>query len=380
MKLYEVPTPAVLVDLDSLEENIRRAAQLAGSRGKELWPMFKTSKSSYIARLQVEAGAKGFLCSCVEEAEVIVGKKLAKIIMLAYPVADRMKVERVIRLAEQGTRVILRIDNLEQAELLEKYLKEFGARLEYCVKVDVGYGRLGVKPGDVGVFVRKLCRFSHLEFVGIATHQGHAYHAGDPSEVEKIARESALAMDRALRALKREGFEAEIVGAGSTPTYRFDVEEPIYTHLFPGNYVFYDRSQVLVYGSAKLENCALTLLTTFVSVPQHAGGRLAVIDAGWNYIDRELRGGIEGYGQLIEKPRSVVVRISQEISLVETREEAVKVGEKVRVLPNHACYTSNAADMLVAHRGDKVVGLIPLDARKKVPSFYRETGLPKVLE
>jgi len=378
LNIYELPTPVVLVDLDRVERNVRVVANLARSYGKCLWPMFKTTKSSFIARLQRDVGSDGFLCSGVAEAEVLVSKGVTRTVMIAYPIADEWGLSKVARLIENGARVIVRIDNLRVAEFLSNGLRSRGFRIEYCVKVDVGYGRLGVKPEDVGLFVSKLSRFNNLEFVGIVTHQGQAYKARNPQEVEAVAKRSAELMELAVKSLRRYGFEPEIVGAGSTPTLRFDVREGIYTHLFPGNYVYYDRTQALVYGSASIDDCALTILATVTSIPQHSSGRIAIINAGSRYIERDVRGGLRGYGQLVEHPKVVVTRVSQEIAVLDISEEGVEVGEKVRIIPNHSCYTNNAVNFIVGHRGGKVVGIIPLDAKEDRVIEEELIGIPRI--
>ncbi len=364
MEIHDLPTPLVLVDLEKLENNILSAARMVKDNGKALWPMFKTTKSTFIAKLQRQAGATGFLCGSLAEAEALIYKGITSTVMLAYPIADKNSLNRLIKLIESDARVILRIDNFELANLLNECFKSKGLKVEYCIKVDVDYHRLGVKPNNVGRFAHKLQRFSNLKFIGIVTHQGNAYRANSPREVEEVAKNSAELMHTALLSLKEYGFEPEIVGAGSTPTFRFDVKEPIYTHLFPGNYVYYDRTQALVYGSASINDCALTLLSTIISIPEHSNGGLAVINAGSRYFDREIRGGLKGYGQLLEYPNAIVNKVSQEIALVKLNGEKVGVGDKVRVLINHACYTNNAADFLVMHRGGRVENIVSIDARE----------------
>jgi len=356
----------VLVDLDKLERNVYTIANKVRSKGKILWPMFKTTKSTFIARLQEKAGAEGFLCGSVAEAETLVNKGITNTVMLAYPTVDSGELDRIANLIERDVRVIIRIDNVRLASLIDRSFHSKGLKIEYCIKVDVGYQRLGVRPENVGSFAWKLRRFSSLEFTGIVTHQGNAYSARNPLEVRHIAKRSAELMEVTLKFLKRYGLEPEIVGAGSTPTLRFDIEEPIYTHLFPGNYVYYDRTQALVYGSAKIEDCALTVLATIISVPEHSSGNVAVINAGGRYFDKEIRGGLKGYGQLVEYPKVVVSRVSQEIALLDTSMEKVEVGEKVNIITNHSCYTNNAVNILIGHRNRRVTNIIPIDAKEDI--------------
>ncbi len=298
--------------------------------------------------------------------------------MISHPIVDEWSLSKVVDFIEGSARIIVRVDNLRTAEFLNSMLRSKGLRIEYCVKVDVGYGRLGVRPEDVGLFVQKLRRFSNLEFIGVVTHQGNAYKARSPREVEVVARHGAELVELAVKSLRRYGFEPEIVGAGSTPTLRFDVREDIYTHLFPGNYVYYDRAQALVYGSASIDDCALTILATVTSIPQHSSSRIAIINAGSRYIERDVRGSLRGYGQLVEHPKVLVTRVSQEIAVLDISEESVEVGEKVRIIPNHSCYTNNAVNFILGHRSGRVVGIIPLDAKEDRIIEEELIGIPRI--
>ena len=368
MSVLDLPTPCVLVDLDKLEKNIRNAMDQARRHGKKLWPMVKTFKSTYIAKILRDHGADGFLCGTIDEAEVLVEHGLGKTLMLAYPVADEANLKRVVKLVESGTRLILRIDNRENAEFLNEQLRRYGISLDYVVKVDVGLHRLGVKPERVVDFVKSLEKFQNLNFVGIATHPGNAYGARNPREVEEIAKDVAKKMETAVRSLESAGYKLEIVGTGSTPTLRFDVEEPVYTHLFPGNFVYYDRMQALVYGSAALDDCALTVLATVISKPEHAEGKLAIVNVGSKYLglDKGAHGieVVKGYGHIVEHPKAVIVGLSEEVGEVDISEEpSVKVGEKINIIPNHSCVANNATSYLVGHRKGRVERLIRVDMR-----------------
>jgi len=368
VSIYDLPTPVVLVDLEKLERNIRRATELASKNGKKLWPMVKTHKSLYIAGLQKQYGADGFLCGTIDEAEVLAEAMLIKNLMLAYPVADVQNLKRVVRIAERGIRVILRLDNKQVAELLDEQLRGYGITLDYVVKVDVGLHRLGVKPERVADFVKSLQQYKRLNFVGVATHPGHVYGSRSPAEVGAVAKDVTRKTEFVVKSLRNAGFEPEIVGTGSTPTFRFDVQEPIYTHLFPGNYPFYDRMQAEVFGSATLDDCALTVLVTVISIPEHAEGKLAIINAGSKYfgLDRGAHGIelVKGFGRIVEHPNAVIIGLSEEVGEVDiSNEPTVRVGEKVNVIPNHSCVVCNATSYLIGHRGGKVEKIIKVDAR-----------------
>lgn len=369
MNIYELPTPLVLVDISRLFNNLRKVFESAKTFGKKIWPMSKSHKSSYIAFIQSTLGADGFTVGTIDEAEVLVEKGLAKAIMLGNVyVADRESLSRVIDIAEQGVRVILRLDNLDVATFVDSELGKYRLKLDYVVKVDVGLHRFGVRAENVVKFVKSLKRLENLNFIGVVTHPGHVYSCLDSECVARVARETSRIMASVALSLRNEGFDLEIIGTGSTPTIDFDLKDPTYTHLFPGNFVYYDRVQAEVFGSAKLDDCALTVLTTVVSIPEHSGGRLAVVNVGSKYLglDRGAHGVelVRGFGRLVEHPKVLVVKLSEEVGVIDIEEDnSIRVGEKVRVIPNHACVVSNATSYIVFHENERVLGLAEVDMR-----------------
>lgn len=367
LNIYDLPTPTVLVDLDRLNSNIERVSANARRKNKILWPMFKTTKSSYIAKLQADAGATGFLCSSIYEAEKLIEHQISNTIMLAYPTVDSLELNKIAKFLKDGVRVIVRLDDVNVAKTIDKFLDKFDLKIEYCIKVNVGYSRYGVNPSDVGDFVKKLTQFRNLKFIGLVTHQGNAYGANRPEEVKEIALEASKNMKFALELVRKEGFEPEIIGAGSTPTLNFDIEDSLYTHLFPGNYVYYDRMQALLYRSATLNDCALSILVTINSIPDHAKNKFAMINAGSRYFDKRTHRKLKGYGQAIEHPKAIVLSVSQEVSKMDiSKEKEIRVGEKIRVIPNHSCFTNDFASMLVGCRNNEVKAIIRIDAKTEL--------------
>lgn len=362
--LNELSTPVVVLDLDTLESNIEKATKLTQRYGKELWPIIKTHKSMFLAKLQKKAGATGFVCGTIDEAEMLTYTNIGDTLMMAYPISDKKSFSRIAKLMKTGVRVIFRIDNKKIAELLQKHLKRRDLRAEFTVIVDVGYHRHGVRPEVVGDFVKELEQFARLGFEGVVTHPGHAYAAKNPHEVERIAREATKQMQTAVKSLEEYNITPQIIGTGSTPTFRYDVREDLYTHLFPGNYVYYDREQVALFGSAKFENCALRVLTTVLSLPQHANNTLAIIDAGSAYFDTKRSDLLDGYGRIMDHPEAQLSSLSQEIGKVVISDNSnIKIGDLLEVIPNHACFSNNSVSYIIGHRNGDIKRLIPVTVR-----------------
>ncbi|MEM2021857.1 MAG: alanine racemase [Zestosphaera sp.] len=365
MNVLELPTPSILVDLDVLRANIRGMADLCKANNKELWPMVKTHKSSVIARMQYEAGAEGFLVGTIEEAEVLASKGFTNI-MMAYPVVSPENLKRVIDLTREA-RVVLTLDSVETASLVNKILNKHGVSMEYLIKVDCGGRRLGVEPEKVTRLAEKLREFTYLKLRGVCTHSGHAYNVRSAEEVRQTAEDEVRALRTAVDLLKDEGYEASVVATGCTPTARYVVRSEVVNVMRPGSYVFYDAMQVAL-GTTTIENCALTVLATVISRP--APNRL-IIDAGSKTLsaDRSSRNIpiLRGYGIVKEHPELTVTSLSEEVGKIEVEGRTdVGVGDKIEIIPSHACVVANNTSYLVGHRGGEVEAIIPVDARERI--------------
>jgi len=364
LRVSELPTPSVLVNLDILRVNVREMADLCRTHGKELWPMVKTHKSTAIARMQHEAGAGGFLAGTIEEAEALISKGF-KNIMMAYPIANPENLRRVITLSK-GARIILTIDNVEVASLTNRLLREHNASLEYLVKIDSGGHRLGVKPEDAANLLRKLQEFNKLRFAGICTHPGHAYASKNVEELRESAEDEVRALRTAATLLRENGYEVSVVATGSTPTAKYAVKSDVVTVMRPGNYVFYDAMQVAL-GTVKEDRCALSVLATVISRP--APDRL-IIDAGSKTLSAD-RGAhstaiLKSYGIVRGHPELKIVSLSEEVGKVSVDGSTdVRVGDKIEIIPTHACVVANNTSYLIGYRGEDVEALIPVDARER---------------
>ena len=242
-------TPAILLDLDVLEENIRTYAEKAKACGKALWPMVKTHKSSEIAAMQASAGCGGFLCGTLDEAEQLAADGFQHL-MYAYPAAAGPSIQRIIALAKQVPDFIVRLDSVEAAEALEEAAAEAAEdpeaagkaafQVKYTVILDCGLHRFGISAEKIAEFVEKLRIFPHLLWKGISTHPGHVYGAASAAEVPEYCAEEAEQIGAAVRNLKAAGLDPEIVSSGSTPTFAANIGDPVINMYHPGNYVFND--------------------------------------------------------------------------------------------------------------------------------------------
>jgi D-serine deaminase-like pyridoxal phosphate-dependent protein len=359
--LGDLSTPAVVVDLDVLERNVSRMAARAREAGVRLRPHAKTHKCPEIGRLQRDAGAWGLSLAKVGEAEVFVDAGFDDL-FLAYPVVGADKGRRLLDLSDRA-RLAVGVDSVEGARTLAEPFREAGRSLDVLLKVDVGYGRVGVVPEQAAAVAARVAELPGLRLRGVFTHAGHGYTAADRAGVEEIARLEGERLCEAAAALRAAGLAVDEVSVGSTPTAARAMRVPGVTECRPGNYVFHDASQVAL-GTCSVEDCALTIVATVVSVP--APDR-AVVDAGSKTLSSDpLRPRAGGHGRIIGR-ESRIEKLSEEHGVVTVVPgESFKVGERVRILPNHACVVANLHDRLIGVSGDRVETVLDVAARGRV--------------
>ena len=359
--LGDLDTPAVVVDLDVLETNVRRMAERAREHGVRLRPHAKTHKVPEVARLQLAAGAAGISLAKVGEAEIFADAGFDDV-FLAYPTVGPDKGRRLLALADR-IRLAIGADSLEGAASVGEVFRAAGRRIDVLLKVDCGYHRVGVPPEKAPEIAVRLSETPGIALRGVFTHAGHAYLAGTRDEVERIAGEEGSILATAAESVRAAGVPVEEVSVGSTPTARGSMAVPGVTECRPGNYVYHDASQVSL-GTCAIEDCAMTVIATVVSVP--ASDR-AVLDCGSKTLSSDpLRPRADGHGWILGR-KSRLDRLSEEHGVVSVAAgETFRVGEKVRVLPNHACVVSNLHDRVVLARGDRIEGEWFVAARGRV--------------
>ena len=366
-------TPAILLDLDVLEENIRTYAEKAKACGKALWPMVKTHKSSEIAAMQASAGCGGFLCGTLDEAEQLAADGFQHL-MYAYPAAAGPSIQRIIALAKQVPDFIVRLDSVEAAEALEEAAAEAAEdpeaagkaafQVKYTVILDCGLHRFGISAEKIAEFVEKLRIFPHLLWKGISTHPGHVYGAASAAEVPGYCAEEAEQIGAAVRNLKAAGLDPEIVSSGSTPTYAANIGDPVINMYHPGNYVFNDAIQISN-GTAEEGNCALTVLATVISHPSEGH---FICDAGAKCLglDQGAHGNssLTGHGRVIGHPELKVSHLSEEVGQIEAAGPTdLKIGDRIRIIPNHSCSTANLTSRMTGIRKGQTDRVILVNMR-----------------
>jgi D-serine deaminase-like pyridoxal phosphate-dependent protein len=366
-------TPCVLIDQQKLERNIDRMQDAASARQMRLRPHAKTHKSVDLARLQIARGAVGICCAKPGEAEVFAEAGIRDI-RLPYPV-NPVSAGRILALLDR-THLSFIVDDLDVARRWADVMNAAGREVDVLVKVDVGFHRCGIDPEAAGAasFVVRVAELRGLRFRGLLSHAGHAYNAASEEEITRIADTEARLLSTLRDRVADAGVPVEEISVGATPTARFSLRQEAVTELRPGNYVYYDRTQVAL-GSATWEDCALTVLARVVSRP--APDRI-ILDAGSKTLTTDQAkgtGNTAGYGAVMQAldiaaadDSLLIERLSEEHATVKVREGASPLvpGDLVRIVPNHACVVSNLIDELWLVSGDQAVDRLEVSARGRV--------------
>jgi D-serine deaminase-like pyridoxal phosphate-dependent protein len=368
--IADLPTPAVLIESSRLTRNLSRMQAMANAHGLRLRPHAKTHKSTTIAALQIQRGAVGICCAKLGEAEVFADAGVLDI-RLPYPLHP-VNADRVFALAERVTLSFI-VDDPAVAQAWSDLAVARGRRLEVLVKVDVGLHRCGIDPESASApgTVRAIASMEGLIFRGLLSHAGNGYEKKSEREVRDVAiREAEILRDLAAASLVR----CDEISVGATPTARFSADEDGITELRPGNYAYYDRTQVGL-GSATWDDCALTVLARVVSRP--AADRV-ILDSGSKTLTNDgARGFTEmpGYGAVLRDPFVAepdpslkIDKLSEEHAVVKVidGQTRLRTGDLVRIVPNHSCVVSNLVDYVWLIDADSVLERLPVAARGRI--------------
>lgn len=360
----DIQTPCLVLDMDALERNIKKMGDYARDHGMRHRVHGKMHKSVDVAKLQEELGGSvGVCCQKVSEAEVFARGGI-KDILVSNQVRDPRKIERLANLPKLGARTIVCVDDVDNVADLSAAAVKAGTELEVFVEIDCGAGRCGVTTTPAVIEIAKVVEAAdNLKFTGIQAYQGAMQHM-DSYEDRKAKLDVAIAMVKdAVDGLKSEGIECELVSGGGTGSYYFEANSGVYNELQCGSYAFMDADYGRILDKdgnridqGEWEN-AFFILT---SVMSHAKADKAICDAGLKAqsIDSGLpviygRGDVE------------YIKCSDEHGVISDPNGALKVNDKLRLVPGHCDPTANVHDWYVGVRDGKVEVVWPVSARGK---------------
>lgn len=369
-------TPAVLVDLDTLEVNISRISQLAREAGLKLRPHVKIHENVSIAKKQIAAGACGVEAGVVEQAEAMAEQGIDDIIV-AHPSYYGGPKGEILKklLGKSDLKLAMVVDMLEQAEIISRVAQTAGRTAPVLIKIDLGKSaRFGIPPGKpVLNLATQLRKLPGVKFIGIYAHEMGVKPT--PEGKDEAALEAAEIMTEMARMLRNAGIEIEHVSVGASSTFpstcrlRKEGRFPELTEIHPGAFFIGDIRYMRAGGNTR-EACAVTVLTTVISA---AHDDWAVIDAGYKTFGSdtlfEYRDspdfwwqGRLSYGSVQGRPDLWLGRISAEIGIIYYKEtgKKLRLGERLEIVPNNATLTINIHDRIYGVRNGTVEEVIPV--------------------
>jgi D-serine deaminase-like pyridoxal phosphate-dependent protein len=361
MKITELDTPAVLIDLDVLERNLQRAQSYCDEHKILFRPHIKTHKIPEIGRMQVELGAVGLTCAKIGEAEVMADAGITDL-FIAYPIWGEQKLERLVALGER-CKLTVAFDTLAVAEGISRAMHAAGQEVAALVEIDTGTGRCGVAPGPgLTEVCQRVADLPGLSFQGLMTYQG--FISGPRPQREALMQEENDRVQEILSELRSAGIECPIVSGGTSPSLFFSHLLPAVTENRSGTYVFNDRNMVAS-QAVTWADCAMRVAVTVVSdaVPGQV-----IIDGGSKTFSGDRCGAWEGYGRVAEDPDLLFLKMNEEHGYVRRNVSARPhpVGERLHVIPNHVCTAMNMHDEVWTHRNGEVVDRWAIAARGKI--------------
>jgi 3-hydroxy-D-aspartate aldolase len=363
MTLDEVDTPALVIDLDAFERNLRRLADRVAGSGVKMRPHAKTHKCPVIALKQVELGAVGVCCQKVSEAEAMVYGGV-KDVLVTNEIVGRQKLRRLMSLAHSA-RIGVCTDDAGQVAALDAAAGDAGVTLPVYIEVNMGGNRCGVEPGEPALELATLVADApHLTFAGLQAYHGSAQHLRGWEERRQAIAQAADKAGRTRDLLARNGIDCPTITGAGTGTFEFETGSGVYTELQCGSYIFMDAD----YGRNLDRDGAPTKafepsLFVWATVMSRPAEDRAIVDAGLKALAFD-----SGPPLVCDEPAATYERASDEHGRlgISGATNRLHLGDKVRLIPGHCDPTVNLYDWYVCVRQGRVEQLWAITARGAV--------------
>jgi D-serine deaminase-like pyridoxal phosphate-dependent protein len=360
----DIETPALIIEQSRMMHNLHRMQKICDDAGINLRPHTKTHKTPDLAKIQQEIGAKGIAVAKLGEAEVMADCGFRDI-QIANIIVGETKLRRLVELHKRIDRITCTVDSFAAAKGIAEAFNQSGIVMEIFIEINSGLNRSGLSDyGEIADLAEFIKDIDGITLAGILTHAGQAYSAQDIDEVKEIGRHEGEFMVGLASQLRSDGYEINTVSVGSTPTAPYSSQVKGVDELRPGNYIFYDVIQTSL-GSCTIDDCALSVLATVIGKP--ALDR-TIIDAGAKALALDKitnpNSQFSGHGYINDK-NAVIARVSEEHGVMIHQGEAFRIGEKLRIIPNHACVVMNLFDKVYLVDVDKVIDEYKIKARGK---------------
>lgn len=362
MNLNDIETPAVVIDAEILDRNLRNMASYCALHNLALRPHTKTHKMPEIARMQLKYGAPGITVAKLGEAEVMADAGISDIVIV-YPLWGEGKWKRLAELAKR-VKIAVAMDSLGVAEGISRAAKSAGVEVGIRLEFDTGLRRCGLPVERESLEIAQRVRsLPNLRWEGVSVYPGHIMGTRESRERDIAVENERL--DHLYALLDSVGIPYPLVSGGNTPAAYKSHEFHGVTEIRPGTYVFNDRNTVDA-ESCSYGDCAATVLTTVVSTSVR---HRAILDAGSKTLSADSLHSGDGkhHGYVLGHPEYILEHLSEEHGHLTIPDGAkLKLGDRLRVVPNHICVCINLRDEVFVVSGDQVVEQWKVAGRGKV--------------
>ncbi len=355
----DISTPALIIDLDAFEKNIKLMGDFIREKGIRHRAHAKTHKSADIALYQIaHGGACGICCQKVSEAEALVAAGIKDVLVSNQVVAPR-QINHLAAMARQA-RVIVCVDDLKNVDDLSAAAVKHGVQIECLVEIDCGSGRCGVEWGEpVCQLARKIAAADGLSFSGLQAYHGAAQHVHDFHLRQAKITLAVKQVADTVEMLKDEGLECIIVGGAGTGTYYFEGTSTVYNEIQCGSYIFMDADYQRVRDASgdfisEFENS----LFVYTSIMSHTKADRAICDAGLKVLSVD-----SGLPVIFGRNDLEFIKCADEHGVITDPNGVLKLNDKLKLIPGHCDPTCNLFDWYVGVRNGKVECLWPVTAR-----------------
>jgi D-serine deaminase-like pyridoxal phosphate-dependent protein len=349
MQINDLETPVPVVDIEIVRRNIRRLQEYCDAHEIKLRPHIKTHKLPLFAHEQIRAGAIGVTVQKLGEAEAMAQTGITDI-LLTYNVIGQAKAVRLEHLTNFA-RMSVGLDNEKSLEAVAWAAKHASNPVGVLIEFESGANRQGIQtPEQALELAKSVVKQPNIAFHGLMTFPTTA--------------KTGEFLEKALPLFRNAGIDVPIIsGGGTPPAFLTHKLAPVVTEMRAGTYIYNDQ-MTIVAGAAAREECAMTILTTVVSRPS---GDRAVVDAGSKTLSSDLlpTKPESGYGFLPDYPDAIIARLSEEHGVLDlsTSGRKPELGERVRVIPNHACVVTNLHNHIHLHKNGEIVACVPVYLR-----------------
>ena len=357
--IFDLDTPALIVDIDVLERNIARQQRAADAAGLQMRPHIKAHKTPEIAHMQLAAGAVGVTAAKISEAEVFATAGVRDI-FIANELVGPQKLARLVALSRRVDRLSVAVDSMDVAQPLSDAFAAAGLAIDVLIEMDNGAGRCGVTEDGLLPLAERVAELPALRLVGVMAYCPHAYKVRGREEQAKVAAWEGRWLAAQADRLRAAGFDVQRVSGGSTPTAPHYQPGCGLTEIRPGTYCLNDQDQVTL-GTCTRDDVAASILATVISRP---GPERAILDAGAKAIGLGASPLSDGYGFHRHGPERLY-KINDEHGYLDVSESPAppKVGDKLAIIPPRICTCINYHDWLYIVRDGRVEDVWRIAAR-----------------